>query len=536
MTVRNWGDPAPKWLREAETYGEAVRDWGLISRSNWSFVTHVAHREEYIGQLRKMGIRAFPYMTFYQAPIHHRYQGIRISEHTDWIEVGEGGEWKRTGFWESEDSKNWYCTCTNVKGFADRVLEYLDYLMDMGASGIFLDCVHPNKECHGPRHGTHEHMFSTQIEAFADLMRRVRELIRSRDPEGALLINSADPCTLPSEFWPYVDGEMSESFICTWVAEERWGDWHENWNSLDKKLPGVLEAGKQVCCLSYLGHTPYSLKEDAFFCYASARLMGFIWTAGGDVLSGDDAEVLYRLRLGAPVGPEETQGEVRYRRFQYGLVAVNPTDHGQYLETKSPLSAVYDVYLGREIESREGRLHLGLPPQAGRVYLWEPDRAEVTGDTIYQPTIYQLTISTRPELGKVRFKVDGISLLTHAGRWTTEYVKGPQYGQATMDFDLIGEHAVELIDTRVGEMLVAESYEKAYRIEATEMPGSAKSKGGEERLGRLVDPSNPSQFLPTGKVYRFSGWSGAICSSETAIKVQVDGDAELVAHFVLEDE
>lgn len=536
MAVRNWGEPAPKWLREAETYGEAVRDWGLISRSNWSFVTHVPHSKEYIGQLPEMGIRAFPYMSFYQAPIHHRWQGIRISEHPDWIEIGEGGEWKRTGFWESEDSKNWYCTCTNMKAFTDSVLEYLDALMEMGAGGIFLDNLHPNKECYGPRHKAHEHMFSTQIEAFADLMRRAKERIKRHDPEGALLVNSADPPTLPSAFWPHVDAEMSESFICTWVADQRWGDWHKDWNSLDKRLPGLLEAGKQICCLSYLGHTPHSIKEDAFFCYASAKLMGFIWTARGDVLSGDEAEVLYRIRLGAPAGTEETQGGVHYRRFQYGMVAVNPTDQGQVLEIASPLGMVYDLYLKREIRCKGSRLRVGLPPQAGRVYLWEP---EALG--IHEETPHLLTLKTHPELGKVRFRVDGTLLWTHAGRWTTEYVKGPQYGQATIDFDAPGEHTVELMDAQVGEMLVAESYEQAYRVVETDMPGSPTSEGAdrlrpsEERVGKLMDPSNPTQFLPTGKVYRFTGWSGATCGSDTTLRVRVDDHTELVAHFALEN-
>ena len=62
------------------------------------------------------------------------------------------GNWKRTGFWESEDSKNWYCTCSNVKAFTDEVL---DYLMELGAGGIFLDNLHPNRRCCGPEHGKH---------------------------------------------------------------------------------------------------------------------------------------------------------------------------------------------------------------------------------------------------------------------------------------------------------------------------------------------------------------------------------------------
>ena len=177
--------------------------------------------------------------------------------------------------------------------------------MERGAAGIFLDNVHPNRECFGEKFGKHKHRFGTQVEAFADLMRRARELIKTYDPDGALLINSADPATLPAEFWPSTDSEMSESYICTWVATDRWGDWHKNWNGLDKKLP----AGKQVCCLSYLGHdTKHSFKDDVFFCYASARLMNFIWGAGYDKAKvGDDSAMRTHQRAdGRPAhGPRD---------------------------------------------------------------------------------------------------------------------------------------------------------------------------------------------------------------------------------------
>jgi hypothetical protein len=288
----------PKWLTNSETYGVGGTDWQLLNESKWEFVTHVPHSEQYMRVLREKGIRPFPYMSFYQAPLGSRWQECRLSEHTDWIVLDKDGRWRRTGFWESEDSKNLYCTCANVKAYCDALMDYLERLLKAGASGIFLDNVHINPECFGPQFGAHKHMYDSQIEAFTMLLKRTRELIRSYDPEGALLINSADPTTLPKPYWEYIDCEMSESFICTWVSKERWGDWHNRWSRLDERCSGPLKEGKQICCLSYLGHTPYPLKDDAFFCYSTARLMNLIWNAGRDILAGNEASVLYALPMG----------------------------------------------------------------------------------------------------------------------------------------------------------------------------------------------------------------------------------------------
>ena len=104
-------------------------------------------------------------------------KNFKLSDHPDWIQINKDGELAKTGFWESEDSKNMYCTCSNVEGYADAVLAYLELLLQRGASGIFLDNLHPNKKCYGEEFGFHEHMFETQMEAFTDLLRRAHELI-----------------------------------------------------------------------------------------------------------------------------------------------------------------------------------------------------------------------------------------------------------------------------------------------------------------------------------------------------------------------
>jgi hypothetical protein len=453
---------------------------------------------------------------------------MRLSEHPDRILVNPNGKWAPTGFWESEDAKNWYCTCPNVAGYTEAVLSYVETLMKRGASGIFLDNVHPNRECYGEKFGKHKHLFGTQIEAFADLMRRARELIKKYDPDGALLINSADPATLPAEFWPATDSEMSESYICTWVATDRWGDWHKNWNGLDKKVP----AGKQVCCLSYLGHdTKHSFKDDAFFCYASARLMNFIWGTGYDLTQVKDdrpVRTLYGLTIGQPTTPEEVVDDVHYRMFKNGVVTVNPTDQQKTLALPAglPTSLLWDVYDNKEIAADGGRIALTLPPQSGRVYLFKPsltlglDRNQ-----------HVLTVRTDPGLGKTRFEMDGLPMMTCGGRWTTEYIKGPNYGNFFGRFDQPGWHTLTIVDEVRKEMLVANSYQDAYALNETRMPGAtSEAPRDPSRLGKFMDPSEPGKVFE-GKPYRFVGWEGPVKSKKKTIRVYVEGQTEVVARF-----
>lgn len=517
----------PAWLAASETYGFAVT-LEEVDGTAWKFITHTPHDEEFLRESRRRGIRSFPYMSFYQAWLLETVWNVRLADHPDWILVSQNGKWAPTGFWESEDAKNMYCTCPNVKAYGDALLGYLELLMKRGAAGIFLDNVHPNRECFGEKFGKHKHLFPTQVEAFADLMRRARALIKKYDPDGALLINSADPASLPAEFWPHTDAEMSESYICTWVSEKRWGEWPKNWNGIDKKVP----AGKQICCLSYLGHNKeQSVKDDAYFCYASARLMNYIWGTGYDRNAvKDDSAIrrLYALTLGAPATNEIEKDGVHYRQFRHGMVAVNPTEQERKLTIDGgiPTKFLRDVYSDANVTVDKGSVALAIPAKSGRVFLYKPSADE--GGRANEPHV--LTVKTGPDLGKTRFELDGVPMMTYAGRWTTEYVKGPVYGTFAAKFDKPGWHTLKILDDVKKEMMVANTYEDAYALNETKMPGATAEKRDPARLGKLMDPSEPTKFYD-GKPYRFTGWEGAVTSNETTVKIYVDGATTITAMF-----
>jgi len=319
------GESCPDWLYYSETYavGFNPSDWDALAASKVAFITHCPINREFFERCHALGIRCFPYVTFYQGFASRTYEGVNLKDHPEFIEVDEKGGLRRTGFWESEDAKNMYTTCPNVQGYQDAMVEWVRKIMELGADGVFVDNLCSRQPCYGPKFGRHKHIYEDQNHAFAMLLKRVREVVKRYKPDGAILGNSAYPLGLPREFWKYLDAEMMESYICTWVSTERWMDWHSHWHEQGVKLQPFLRAGKQIQCLSYLGHTPYGIAEDALFCYATARLGGFVWN-GGLPLSHPETAILYQIRLGKPLSDEQQEGGVYYRPFERGLVAVNP--------------------------------------------------------------------------------------------------------------------------------------------------------------------------------------------------------------------
>jgi hypothetical protein len=321
----DFGEPAPRWLRESESYaiGYDPNGWDALAQAKVQFITHCPVNREFFTRCHAFGIRCFPYVTFYQGYASQTYQDVNLKDHPDFIEVDQQGNLKRSGFWESEDAKNMYTTCPNVAGYQDAMVAWTKKILELGADGVFIDNISTRVSCFGPKFGKHQHVCEDQNQAFAILLKRVREAVKQRQPDGAVIVNSASPLSIPAVYWKHIDADMLESYICTWVSTDRWFDWKNHWHQQGVKLQPYLKAGKQVQALSYLGHTSYGIKEDAYFCYATARLAGFVWN-GGVPLSHPAVAALYRLRLGSPLADEIEEQGVYWRPFEAGLVAVNP--------------------------------------------------------------------------------------------------------------------------------------------------------------------------------------------------------------------
>ena len=321
------GESAPDWLVNSESYAiYHSNDWAGLAESKVSFVTHCPVNRDFFARARTLGIRTFPYVTFFHANSHGvanmYFTGGDLRVHPDWIQIDEKGNRIRSPFWVSEDMKNEYKVCPNNKDFQDAMVAYIQKLMEMGADGIFLDCVVPQTPCYGPKFGLHKHMIEDQNQAFANLLKRTRAVIKKYRSEGALICNSGYINGMPKEYLPYMDADMAESYILSWVSKDRMGDW-KDWQKKGHDLQPYIRAGKAIQALSFLGFTPYGIRNDAYFSYASARLSGLVWN-GGTPVSNPEVADIYRLRLGAPLTDEREENGVYYRAFERGLVALNP--------------------------------------------------------------------------------------------------------------------------------------------------------------------------------------------------------------------
>ena len=127
-----------------------------------------------------------------------------------------------------------------------------------------------------------------------------------------------------------------------------------------------------VIALSFLGHTRNDTKDDAYYCYAAARLSGFIWT-DYQTMGASDASRLYRVELGDPASETRSVSGIDYRSYTRGVVALNdrPTlkKVRLVLADSLPHAQYEDVYTGRTLVPQDGRLQVEIPPHSGRVYV-----------------------------------------------------------------------------------------------------------------------------------------------------------------------
>jgi|GEM_PF-1119599 len=148
---------------------------------------------------------------------------------------------------------------------------------------------------------------------------------------------------------------------------------------------------------------------------------------------------------------------------------------------------------------------LEIPAASGRVLLYSAGTADQVANA--GPV---LTIITAPGLGEVRFKLDGVDMWTKSGRWTTEYILGPQYGRINIRLEKPGKHTIEIVDVIPNALSVPAGY------------------GTEPELAKLMDPADPTR-LPNTRTFHFRGWEGR--GNDRKIEVDVTSNTEIIANF-----
>ena len=290
---------------------------------------------------------------------------------------------------------NRYLVCPNNPTYVKKAIECVRRIMDMGSDGLFIDNVDGcGKECYGENlHvGYVEHYHSVATEApgvklfdprikalkkhkhlypgkdnkyaFTELLRKVREIVKSYGKEKIIVLNGG------FDFIENADATMIESYICSWA----WKGRNMNWGKIKeeaKKYKSLLKSGKQVIALSYLGYPASTVKDDAFFCYSAARLCGYIWT-DYQTIGDNEANKLYQVNLGKVKTGLLSISGIDYKIYESGIIAINGNKEKRKvkLNLEKLLSYTHfkDLYSDKEIKVKDKSLVVEIPGESGRVY------------------------------------------------------------------------------------------------------------------------------------------------------------------------
>ena len=339
---QEFGNPAPEWFRRAEVYNGWYQPWSDEVVKNrlkgLPLVVGVPHTKEWIDKAHAQGVKVIPYVSFYKSmnvaerreanPGEHINQDspfwkeLDLGKHPEWMLYQKDGEVRRP-FDTPKYPARWQQVCTNAPGYAEATLRAVQKLMDLGADGLFIDNVHPCTECFGAELGKHEHVEpdKNNKDTYKQLLKRVNKLVKADSPDKLILLN---PGGVIPEYWTFGDAMMYESYICGGPSKDRRHDWNKIMD-MAHQCKDALSHGKTVVALSYLGDTPFDIKDDAYFCYACAKLSGFHW-ADWFTLREHPARELLSLRTGRAESGIQESDRIHFRWFENGLVAVNSTE------------------------------------------------------------------------------------------------------------------------------------------------------------------------------------------------------------------
>ncbi len=359
------------WLSDSEMGNGWYKGWtddAMAQMKDMPFVIGVPAETDTIAKAHKQGTRVLVYVTFYQMPPGQVYQHEDLAKHPDWNIIRPDGEIGISVF-EGTENTGWKTVCPNSPGFRDYALRYTRFIMDQGADGIFIDNGHPAVTCEGPKFGKHKHIYpgKDNMYAYRRLLEDIRALVKSYGKDKVVIVNPG----VPNKAWVGAcDGQMLESYICTWAAKNRWHS-ESQIVSFQQQWGAIADKGDAVLALSYVGHTSNPPREDAFYCYAWARLSGFIWA---DWFTAKDvAQSLYKLRLGKALGPMQKGDGYYMREFEKGIVVASSESRDASITLSGrTYKSVYDLFAAKHLKpGPSGDYVITLDKGQGRVYLYQ---------------------------------------------------------------------------------------------------------------------------------------------------------------------
>jgi hypothetical protein len=214
-------------------------DWYTIAKTKESFTTHCPIDRRFIDRCHSMGVRCFPYVVFFMGPDlctfgpiqSNTYEGVEWEKHHDLFELDKDGNERLYPFVDPQTGNILSdgvgvqfpelpkLVCPNVETYHVMMINWVEYIMQQGADGIFVDVLRNREGCYPP----HPHIYGysrndpdniammSQNKAFALLLKKVRKTVKSYRSNGLVIGNSGDPLNLggnsPPEFQEYLDAD-----------------------------------------------------------------------------------------------------------------------------------------------------------------------------------------------------------------------------------------------------------------------------------------------------------------------------------------
>jgi len=308
---------------------EAVRGVPLLS--------HVPHSADVFRLAHAHAIRAIPYVHFMCIHTNYADQDVFYYEHPEILMKDEKGHWVHTGM-DGSDRLHRFRTCANSPSYWKLSLAYVKKMMDWGADGVFVDNCSRRPPCFGPKFNqvrnpefdpyVHEHLFpnASHDYAWGRFLEAVRTLVKSYGDDKVVVLNSS----LGSAWQSAGDSCMWESFIYSWAWEGR----RHTWNDVKTKAKAnewYLSAGRPIVALAFLDPKRHDMRNDSFWAFACARLVGFVLWAS---LDHTQVEFLNRVHLGRGLGPYQETEQIAYRFFENGLVVLNDSPEDRQIKLR----------------------------------------------------------------------------------------------------------------------------------------------------------------------------------------------------------
>ena len=393
-TARGPGQPVPRWLRDLEqanffyhpaadwtdaAVAERLRRYKLIIGSTpdraaldrcHAAGVRVLHYVAYtvlLDTARQLAGGGRVYSEWSELPEHDL---LDLRNQPDWVCLDDQGQPRQDEWGKAHGHPGQLNTCLHQPGLRDAVLHQVRSIMAMGFDGLFIDLAGPAPECHGARLGRHQHAdpAATNDQAYAALLSLIYAEVKRGRPEAVVVHNTVTG--IIGSRWSACDAQVLE-------AVPFGGDNAEpapfaELAGLTARAAGAWGDDKRVIALTYLSKpAPERLLDDALYAFAWSALSRFVWadafTLSERADGRDLANELAAIELGSPRSGIQTVDHVRCRRFERGLVALNPDPWP--VTVRLPFAfrgALHDAGHG-PLDRTGDTITLELAPRSGRV-------------------------------------------------------------------------------------------------------------------------------------------------------------------------